>query len=76
MSLREASKEVGEIRAKQRENIPKNLPPKEYTKQTRNQCQPLNYSDRLLSHLAHLWGKWVSDWTPVLEKHTTSAGLI
>jgi len=42
ISLRAASKEVDEIRAKQRENILKNLPPKEYTKQIRNQCQPLN----------------------------------
>ena len=36
--LRAASKEVDEIRANQRENIPKNLPPKEYTKQVRNLC--------------------------------------
>ena len=60
--------------AKQRDNIPKNLPPKEYDKQLRNQCQPLNFSDRLLRHLAPLWGKGVSDWTSILEKHATSAG--
>ena len=61
ISLRAASKEVDETRAKQRENIPKKLPPKEYTKQIRNQCQPLNYSDRLLRHLAPLWGEGVTD---------------
>ncbi len=58
INLRAASKEVDEIRAKQRENIPKNLPPKEYTKQIRNQCQPLNYSDKLLRHLPPpIWGR-------------------
>jgi hypothetical protein len=36
ISLRAASREIDEIRAKQRENIPKNLPPKEYDKQLRN----------------------------------------
>ncbi len=75
ISLRAASKEVDETRAKQRENIPRNLPPKEYTKQIRNQCQPLNYSDRLLRHSAPLWGEGVLDWKLVLEKHTTSTGL-
>ena len=73
ISLRATSKEVDEIKAKQRENIPKNLPPKYYNKQIRNQCQPIDYSDRLLRHLAPFWGEGVSDWTPALEKHTTSA---
>jgi len=54
ISLRAASKEVDGIRAKQRETIPKNLPPKEYAKQIRFQCEPLNYSDKLLRHLASL----------------------
>ena len=72
--LRAASKDVDEIRAKHRENIPKNLPPKEHIKQIRNQCQPLNYSDRLLRHLVPLWGEGVTDWTPILENHTTSTG--
>jgi hypothetical protein len=48
ISLRAASKELDEIRAKHRENIPKNLPQKEYNKQFRDQCQLLNFSDRLL----------------------------
>jgi hypothetical protein len=47
-SLRAAFKELDEIRTKKRENIPK----KEYNKQFRDQCQPLNFSDRLLRHLA------------------------
>jgi hypothetical protein len=72
MSIRAASKEVDGIRAKQRKNIPKNLPPNEYTKQSRQHCQPLNYSDRLLRHMAPLWGEGISDWTPILEKQTTS----
>jgi hypothetical protein len=75
-SLRAASKGVDEIRVRRRENIPTNLPPKEYTKQIRNQCQPLKYSDRLLKHLASLRGGGVSEWTPTLEKQTTSAGHI
>jgi hypothetical protein len=66
-SLRAASREIDEIRAKQRENIPKNLPPKEYD-------LTLNFSDRLLKHLAPLWEEGVTDWTSILEKHTTSAG--
>ena len=53
-SLRVVSKEVDEIRAKQREHVPTNLPTKEYNKQIRNQCKPFNYSDRLLRHLAPL----------------------
>ena len=43
-------------------------------KQLRNQCQPLNFSDRLLRHMAPLCGEGVSDKIPILEKHTTSAG--
>jgi hypothetical protein len=54
ISLRAASREMDETGAKQRDNIPKNLPPKEYDKQIRNQCLPLNFSDRLLKHLAPL----------------------
>jgi hypothetical protein len=76
ISLRATSKEMDGIRAKLRENIPTYLPPKDYTKQLRQQCQPLNYSDRLLKHLAPRWGEGVSDWTPILEKHTILAGHI
>jgi hypothetical protein len=54
--------------------IPTNLPPKDYAKQLRQQCQPLNYSDRLLKHLAPLWREGVSDWIKILEKNTTLAG--
>jgi len=57
--LRAASKELDEIRAKKRENIPKNLPHKEYNTQLRSQCQRLNFSDRLLRHLAPLWGEGI-----------------
>jgi hypothetical protein len=64
---------MDETRAKQRDNIPKNLPPKEYAKQIRNQCLPLNFSDRLLKHLAPLWEEGVTDWTPIQGKHTTPA---
>jgi hypothetical protein len=56
ISLRAASRELDEIRAQKRENIAKNLPQKEFKKQLRDQCQPLNFSDRLLRHLAPLWG--------------------
>ncbi len=52
ISLRAASKELGEIRAKNDKKIPKNLPQKECNKQLRDQCQPLNFSDRLLRHRA------------------------
>jgi len=65
---------MDETKARLHENIPTNLPPKEYTKQLRQQCQPLNYSNRLLKHLVPLWGEGVSDWTPILEKHTTLEG--
>jgi hypothetical protein len=74
ISLRAASREMDETRAKQRDNIPKNLPPKEYDKQRRNKCLSLNFSDRLLNHLDPLWEEGVKDWTPILEKHTTPAG--
>jgi hypothetical protein len=74
IGLRAASGELDEIRAKKRENIPKTLPQKEYNKQLRDQYQPLNFSDRLLRHLAPLWGDGVSDWAPILEKHTTPTG--
>ncbi len=37
-------------------------------------CQQLNFSDRLLKHLAPLWGEGVSDLTPILEKCTTPTG--
>jgi hypothetical protein len=73
-SLRAASKEVDWIWAKRRDNIPTQLPPTDYTKQIRNRCRPLKYSDRIVKHLAPLWGEGVSDWTPILEKQTTQAG--
>ncbi len=56
--------------------FPKNLPAKEYDKQIRNHCLPLNFSDRLLKYLAPLWEEGVADWTPILEKHTTTTGHI
>ena len=43
-------------------------------KHLRNQCQSLKFFDRLLKHLTPLWGEGVSDWTQILEKHTTPAG--
>jgi hypothetical protein len=73
-SIRAASREIDETRAKQRDDIPKNIPPKEYDKQIRNRCLPLKFSDRLLKHMAPLWEEGVTDWTPILEKHTTFAG--
>ena len=73
-SIRAASKEVDGIRTKQRQNIPRNVPLADYTKQLRNQCQPLNFSDWLVKYLAPLWGEGALDWTPFLEKHTTLAG--
>ena len=51
-SLRSATKEFDENRARRRENIPTNLPPKDYARQLRNHCQPLKYSERLLKHMA------------------------
>jgi hypothetical protein len=74
ISFRAASREIDETRAKQRDNIPKNLPQKEYYKQLRNQCLPLNFSDRLLKHLAPLWEEGVTNMTPILEKHTSPGG--
>jgi hypothetical protein len=73
-SLRAATKEVDENRARRQENILTNLPPKAYTRQLRNQCQSLKYSDRLLKHLAPLWEEGVSGWTPILEKQITPEG--
>ena len=51
-TLRTASKDIDDTRDKQRDKIPKNLPPKEYDKHLRTHCLPLNFSDRLLKHLA------------------------
>jgi hypothetical protein len=73
-NMRAVSKEIDENRASRREYIPANLPPKDYAKQLRNQCQPLNYSDRILKRLAPLWKEGVSDWTPIIEKQTTPEG--
>jgi hypothetical protein len=72
--MRAVSKEIDENIANRREYTPTNLPPNDYAKHLRNQCQPLNYSNRIPKHPPPLREEGVSDWTPILEKQPTPEG--
>ena len=54
-SIQEASRAVGNARQEKRTFLQGQLGTKQYDKMVREQCKPIQYSRKLLKHIAPLW---------------------
>jgi hypothetical protein len=53
--IREASRAVEDARRENRSSLQRQIGTKEFDKMIRQQCKPIQYSKKLLKHLAPLW---------------------
>ncbi len=54
-AIREASTEVDHTRQANRASLTGQMGTKEHDKMVRQQCQPIQYSNKILKHMAPLW---------------------
>jgi hypothetical protein len=72
-SIREASTAVDTIRQDKRNTIQGQLGSKEFDKLVRQHCKPIQFSNKLLKHLAPLWELGIHRWNSIIAvpRHTT-----
>jgi hypothetical protein len=72
-SIREASTEVDTTRKAKRDTIQGQMGTKEHVKMIRQQCKPIQYSNKILKHLAPLWELGLNNWNNLvtIQHHTT-----
>ena len=65
-SIREASFEVDSMRQAKRVSIKEQMGTKERDKMARQQCKPIQYSNKRLKHLAPLWELGLNIWNNLI----------
>jgi len=68
-SIREASIEVDKMRQNRRATIQGQMGTKEHDKMVRQQCKPIQHSDKLLKHLAPLWELGMHNYNNLITIH-------
>jgi len=71
-SIREASTAVDNTRQAKRATIQGQMGTKEHEKMVRQQCKPIQYSNKILKHLAPLWELGQNTWNNLItiQHHT------
>jgi hypothetical protein len=65
-SIRKASEEVDNTRQAKRATIQGQIGTKENDKKFRQQCKPIQYSNKILKHLAPIWELGIKNWDTLI----------
>jgi len=65
-SIREASIEVDNTRQAKHVSIQGKMGTKEHDKMVRQQCKPIQYSNKILKHLTPLWELGLNNWNNLI----------